>query len=82
MNLPSSRTPALDFLRKVEVWQQAPGGTAGIQVAMRCLNCSVNHGRTLIISPDGIREHVQQHPSDEHTTVQAAWPHRAGERNG
>lgn len=27
-------TPALDFLRKVEVWQQAPGGTAGIAVLM------------------------------------------------
>lgn len=31
---PASRTPALDFLRKVEIWQQAPGGTAGIAVAM------------------------------------------------
>jgi hypothetical protein len=31
---PSSLTPALDFLRRVEVWQQAPGGTAGIAVAM------------------------------------------------
>lgn len=28
------QTPALDFLRRVEVWQQAPGGTAGIAVAM------------------------------------------------
>jgi hypothetical protein len=27
-------TPALDFLRKVQVWQQAPGGTAGIAVFM------------------------------------------------
>jgi hypothetical protein len=27
-------TPALDFMRKVQVWQQAPGGTAGIAVFM------------------------------------------------
>lgn len=29
-----TRYPALDFLRKVEVWQQAPGGTAGLAVVM------------------------------------------------
>ncbi len=26
--------PALDFLRKVEMWQQAPGGTAGLAVPL------------------------------------------------
>lgn len=31
---PDLPTPALDFLRKVQVWQQAPGGTAGLAVAM------------------------------------------------
>lgn len=31
---PAPDTPALDFLRKVQVWQQAPGGTAGIAVLM------------------------------------------------
>jgi hypothetical protein len=30
----SSTTPALDFLRRVEIWQQAAGGTAGIAVPM------------------------------------------------
>jgi hypothetical protein len=30
----NSSYPASDFLRKVEVWQQAPGGTAGVAVPM------------------------------------------------
>jgi hypothetical protein len=34
MNYPEQRTPALEFLRQVQVWQQSPGGTAGIAVAM------------------------------------------------
>lgn len=29
-----TQTPALDFLRKVEVWQETEGGTAGVQVVM------------------------------------------------
>jgi hypothetical protein len=28
------RTPALDFLRKVQVWQEMPGGIAGVQVVL------------------------------------------------
>jgi hypothetical protein len=31
---PAPAHPALDFLRKVEVWQESPGGTAGLAVAM------------------------------------------------
>lgn len=40
-----------------------------------CVYCTLNDGRTLIVSADGIREHVEQHvPGSGSVNVRAAWP--------
>jgi hypothetical protein len=39
-----------------------------------CVNCAANNGRTKILSPDGIKEHVLTHPRGRYIEVHAIWP--------
>jgi hypothetical protein len=42
-----------------------------------CIDCTLNGGRTLVISPDGYRqhvsEHVARHGADDQVRIRAAW---------
>lgn len=45
-----------------------------------CVNCSLNNGSTQVLSPDGIRQHQEQH-GDGYVRIQAAWPSCSQEGN-
>ena len=49
-----------------------------------CIDCTLNGGRTLVISADGYRRHVAGHVTEhgpgEQVRIRAAWPDDAPER--
>jgi hypothetical protein len=42
-----------------------------------CTDCTLNDGRTLVVSADGMREHAERHVREEPAgmvSLQATWP--------
>jgi len=47
-----------------------------------CVKCSLNGGKTRIVSPGGLRHHIDQHPPKDIIDLRASWRTTSQEKQG